>query len=303
MRTNTDITFESDGTQLAGTLTTPNGSGPHPTALILAGSGPIDRDGNAKQMALGVSKDLSVWLAKNGWGSLRFDKKGIGESGGDYQSTGFYQELADAEAALAWLKTQPEIGPIVVVGHSVGAIYAGEMASRHPDLAGIVMLATSTKSGHETLVWQGHNLEAVVPAPVRFLMRLLRTSVAKQQAKNLEKLQATTTDVARIQLVKINAKWMREFMEHDPKLALHDAKVPVLAITGKKDIQVDHADLQVLGQLVPHAQVHALADLDHILRRETADVSNPRKYKKQIQQPIDQRVTELIRGFLISVAN
>ncbi|NND01243.1 MAG: alpha/beta fold hydrolase [Acidimicrobiia bacterium] len=302
MRTKTDVSFVSAGTQLAGTLTAPDGHGPYPTALILAGSGPIDRDGNAKHLALGVSKDLAEWLAINGWGSLRFDKRGIGESAGDYQSTGFYEELADAETALNWLKAQPKTGPIVIIGHSVGAIYAGELASRHPDLTGIVMLATSTKTGHETLVWQGHNLDAVVPAPAKFLMKLFRTSVAKQQAKNLDKLQATTTDVARIQFVKINAKWMREFMDHDPKLALHDAKVPLLAITGEKDIQVDDADLAEIAQINPDAAVHCLTDLDHILRHETAEISNPRKYKKQLQKPIDERVTGLVLDFLEELA-
>ena len=302
MRTNTNITFDSAGTTLAGTMTKPDGEGAAPAALILAGSGPLDRDGNIKRLPLGVSRDLADLLADAGWASLRFDKRGIGESGGDYHSTGFHDELADAEAALAWLMTQPGIGPIVVIGHSVGAIYAGEMASRHPDLAGVVLLATSTKTGLETLEWQGQKLEAVVPAPAKFVMKLFRTSLQKQQAKNLRKLQATTTDVARIQMVKINAKWMREFMAHDPKPALEHAKVPLLAITGEKDIQVDAADLDQMLKLVPEAQVHSIPDLDHILRYEPADISNPRKYKKQIENPIDQRVTDSVLAFLESLA-
>ena len=298
----TTISFTSASTKLAGALTQPAGPGPHPTALILAGSGPLDRDGNAKGLALGVSKDLATTLIGIGWASLRFDKRGVGESGGDYHSTGFYEELADAEAALQWLRDQSATGPLVVIGHSVGAIYAGELASRHPDLAGIVMLATSTKPGRETLEWQGANLEAVIPRPAQLLMKLLRTSVVKQQAKNLRKLELSTKDVIRVQLVKLNAKWMREFMAHEPLDALGSVKIPMLAITGIKDIQVDHRDLDDIVRLIPGAEVHAVADLDHILRFESAAVSNPRKYKKQIKQPIDERVTGLLSDFLQTIA-
>lgn len=301
MRTNKDIIFESNGAKLAGTLAHP-GQGTAPAALILAGSGPIDRNGNAKQLALGVSQDLAEMLAAHGWASVRFDKRGIGESGGDYLSTGFFDELADAESALHWLRAREDVGPIVVIGHSVGAIYAAELASRLPDLGGIVMLATSTKTGRETLEWQGHNLEQIIPAPARILMKLLRTSVAKQQAKNLAKLEATSGDVARVQLVKINAKWMREFMAHDPKMSLDSVKVPVLAITGDKDIQVDWRDLEHISQAVPDAEVHVLNDLDHILRHEPADISNPRKYKKQLEKPVDDRVTTLLLDFLSAIA-
>lgn len=301
MRTNEDIIFESNGAELAGTLVHP-GQGTAPAALILAGSGPIDRNGNAKQLALGVSQDLAEMLAAHGWASVRFDKRGIGESGGDYLSTGFFDELADAESALHWLRAREDVGPIVVIGHSVGAIYAAELASRLPDLGGIVMLATSTKTGRETLEWQGHNLEQIIPAPARILMKLLRTSVAKQQAKNLAKLEATSGDVARVQLVKINAKWMREFMAHDPKMSLDSVKVPVLAITGDKDIQVDWRDLEHISQAVPDAEVHVLNDLDHILRHEPADISNPRKYKKQLEKPVDDRVTTLLLDFLSAIA-
>lgn len=302
MRTR-DITFESGGVALRGTVLVPEGDGPHPTALLLAGSGPLDRDGNHKRIPLGLSRDLATLLAGLGWASFRFDKRGIGASKGNYLSAGFYDELADAEAALTHLQSLAEVGSLIVVGHSAGAVYAGELASRHPEIAGAALLATPATNGEDTLIWQASKLQDVlVPRPVKMLLRLFRTSVLKQQAKALAKLKATTTDVARIQLVKVNAKWMREFMTHDPLPAIRSARPHLLAITGTKDVQVNFADLETISEANNQVETHAVDDVDHILRPEPAPFSNPRKYKRQLKKPIDSRVAALLTAWLNRIA-
>ena len=72
-------------------------------------------------------------------------------------------------------------------------------------------------------------------------MRLLRTDLAKQQRKSLDRLKASTADVTRMQGVRVNAKWFREFLAFDPRPALAAITIPVLTITGDKDLQVDPA--------------------------------------------------------------
>jgi hypothetical protein len=129
-------------------------------------------------------------------------------------------------------------------------------------------------------------------------MRLFRTDVLKQQDGAITKLKATTTDTTRIQLQKVNAKWMREFIAYDPLPAFQAATAPILAITGSKDVQVDPADLEVIATTAPNAQVLLVADMDHILRPEPARISNPRHYPKQAKQPIDPRVIEAILAWL-----
>ncbi|MEX1336042.1 MAG: alpha/beta hydrolase, partial [Candidatus Limnocylindrales bacterium] len=100
------MTFTSAGLTLAGTFAAPASAGPFPAALLLAGSGPLDRDGNVKRMALNVSRDLARELATAGWASYRYDKRGVGASQGEYLSTGFTDELADAAAALEALEAR-----------------------------------------------------------------------------------------------------------------------------------------------------------------------------------------------------
>jgi pimeloyl-ACP methyl ester carboxylesterase len=295
----TPITFPSGDITMAGSLVIPEGEAPYATALLIAGSGPLDRDANHKKMALNLSRDLAQVFADAGWASLRFDKRGIGESGGDYMSTGLFEELADVVAAYDWLVEQPQIRPIVAVGHSVGSIMAAELAGKRPDLAGVVLLSTTTKTGEETLRWQTEQMaDHIVPPYVNAALRMFRTSVAKQQAKAVAKTKATTSDVARIQMVKTNAKWMREFIAYDPVPALERIEVPVLAVTGRKDVQVDAADLATVAEVVPTAEVVAVDDVDHLLRHEPSLISNPRFYKKQFAKPIDPRVVDALTGWL-----
>jgi len=98
--------------------------------------------------------------------------------------------------------------------------------------------------------------------------------------------------------VKVNAKWMREFIAYDPLPALRATTVPLLAITGSKDVQVDPADLKVVAETAPYAQVVQVEDVDHILRYEPGPISNPRHYGKQAKHPIDPRVVEAMLAWL-----
>ncbi|MGI9585658.1 MAG: alpha/beta hydrolase [Acidimicrobiia bacterium] len=295
----TNINIPSGDINLAGTLTFPDGEGPYPTALLIAGSGPLDRDGNHKRMPLGVSRDLAAALCEVGWASVRYDKRGVGKSGGDYLSTGFYDELEDTIAALEWMLDRPTTATAVAIGHSVGATYAAELSASQPALDGAALLAYTAKTGEDTLKWQAVEISASIPRFATGLMSLFRTSVTKQQAKALDKLKATSDDVTRIQMQKVNAKWMREFIAYDPKPVLADTKAPLLAVTGSKDVQVDPDDIAIVAEVAgAEATAQVVPDVDHILRYEPADRSNPKKYKSQLKEPIDGRVMGLLEVWL-----
>ena len=298
-----DITIESGDVELAGTFTRPDGEGPFPAALLIAGSGPLDRDGDHPKLPLSVSKDLARILTEEGWASVRFDKRGIGSSTGDYLSTGLHEEFADAEAALTWLLGRTDVGPVVVIGHSVGALCAAEMSTHHPELAGAVLLAYTAKDGDSTLRWQAGEIAETLPGWVRAAMKLFFTNVEKQQAKAIARLRRTTADTARIQGQKINAKWMREFLDYDPEPILRMTRTPLFAITGSKDVQVDADDLDVVAAVAGDRATTVLAiDVDHILRHDDAAVSNPNTYRRQLAKPIDPSVVDPLLAWLRDVA-
>ncbi|MGY1620969.1 alpha/beta hydrolase family protein [Geodermatophilus sp. SYSU D00965] len=277
---------------LAGTLTLPATPLPAPAVLLASGSGPLDRDSNHRRARFDVTRQLAHALAAGGLASLRYDKRGVGETPGDWRAAGLHDNVDDLARALHTLAARPEVdaGRVLVAGHSEGALLAAALAARGEPVAGVVLLSTSATPGEELLRWQARQLAPTLPAPVRGLLRLLRTDLEAKVAANHARIKATTTDVARVGGVRVNARWTREFMAHDPRADLARLTVPVLAVTGEKDLQVPAADLDVLAATVPGpVEVHRVADLTHTLRRQPGRASL-RAYREELRRPVDPEV-------------
>ncbi|MGW5262322.1 alpha/beta hydrolase family protein [Microbispora sp. NPDC004025] len=295
-----DLTFTSAGERLAATLTLPAGDGPFPAALLVPGSGPVNRDSDHRRLPLGVTRQLAEALAAAGIASLRYDKRGVGASTGGFLAAGFRDNMDDAAAALAALRDRPEIDPgrVALAGHSEGALIATNLAAHDTAVAAVVLLSGAAKIGAETLRWQAARLAPTMPAFVRAVLRLTGTDLVTKVTKNHERIRRTTTDVARIGGVRVNARWTREFLDYDPAADLALIKAPVLAVTGDKDLQVDPGDLARMAELVPGPiETHLIPDLSHILRRQPGTPSL-RAYKREAREPIDAQVRELVSGWL-----
>jgi len=297
-----NVSFDSKGQRLEGTLALPNTTEPCPAVLMIVGSGMVDRDENAPGLPIDVMRQLAEHLAEQGIGSLRFDKRGVGASEGDFWTAGLSDNTDDAAAAIDFLRTQPEIDAsrVFALGHSEGATICIRLAGAHAPIAGAVLLAGVGRVGREALLWQG---EQVVPGMTGFnkwLIGALHVDVRKSQIKAFAKIEKSTKDTYRVQGIrKINAKWMREFLAYDPAADLGRIDVPVLAITGSKDIQVDPADLELMAEEVrSEFEPHVVPDVTHLLRADAADVPSINTYKAQVAEPVDERVLDLTTDWL-----
>jgi uncharacterized protein len=280
---------------LAGTLTLPDGgAGELPAVLLASGSGPIDRDSNHRRMRFDVARQLAAALAAAGLASLRYDKRGVGGTPGDWRVAGLHDNVDDLARARDFLAARPEVDAdrIVVAGHSEGAILAGALAARGGPVAGVVLLSGSATRGEDLLRWQAAQIAPTLPRFVRGLLRLTRTDLEKKVAANHRRIEATTTDVARIGGAKLNARWTREFMAHDPADDLRRISVPVLAITGAKDLQSRPEDLRTIADTVAGpVETHRVPDLTHTLRRQPGPPSL-RSYKEELTRPVDAEVLD-----------
>jgi len=294
------IDIWSDQTRLAGAVTLPTSAGSHPAALLLSGSGPLDRDSNTKRMRLDVSKSIAAGLLSHGIASMRYDKRGVGASGGEYLPAGFDDETADARAALDALRTHARIDAdrVIVIGHSAGATVAMRLVRTSTPPAGYVFLAAAAMTGEQVMEWQTHRIAATLPSPRGKRARRFE----RRQARHRALLSGSTTDIVRLAWVRWNARWFREYMTYDPTEDLATIDRPVLAITGANDIQVDPDDVARIGGLVTgNFDGDVPADLTHILRRDSSAPSL-RAYRKQFRQPVDpwvvDRVSEWARSHL-----
>ncbi|VVJ17451.1 Uncharacterised protein [Amycolatopsis camponoti] len=288
-----DMTVTADdGLRLAGTLTLPAGAGPHPAVVLLHGSGRLDRDANTGRLRMAYGAPMAAALAKDGIATLRYDRRGVGATPGDWRATGFTDNRRDAAAAVRALAARPDIraDAVGVVGHSEGAIHAMSLGA-HPDVAAVVLLAGFARPGEDALRRQAGMIARDLPAFARPALRAFG-------GRRLARLKTTSTDVARVAGVPVNARWLRELLAHDPRADLANIRVPVLAITGGKDIQVDPADLDVIRRLVPgDVEVHRIDDLTHLLRRDPGRPS-VRSYSRQLRRPADADLLAQVSGWL-----
>jgi pimeloyl-ACP methyl ester carboxylesterase len=296
-----EVRFTSGTFQLAGSLAAPDGEGPFPGVLLMAGSGQVDRNENHKKLAINVLREIANRLAENGIATLRYDKRGVGASEGNYWETGFFDNVTDAASALDFLKAQKQVQPkaVFLLGHSEGAMIATRLAAEGADAAGAVLLAGPARSGEEVLKWQAQQVVKGLTGLNKWIIKLLRIDVARAQQKQIDKIKRSVKDSYRVQLVaKVNAKWMREFIGYNTAEDLPRIRVPVLAITGSKDIQVDPGDLRRMSAMVQtDFEYHEVPNVTHILRVEKGEPSL-NTYRNQVRQPMAPEVLYLILEWL-----
>jgi uncharacterized protein len=252
------VTFATPQSQvsLAGTLTLPPGPGPFPAAILIAGSGPQDRDETvAGHRPFLVLADQ---LTRQGIAVLRYDKRGIGKSTGSFDQATTEDFASDAASALAYLKSRKEIDArkIGLIGHSEGGIIAPMIASRSSDVAWMVLLAAPGLKGEDVMLLQsGLILKAAGfdddrIASARNFNRQSYDLARKE--KDPQALEAKLTDLIdstgmsttlppttlKPQARMMTSPWFRFFLDYDPVPALEKTHCPVLALNGDKDLQM-----------------------------------------------------------------
>ncbi len=200
-----------------------------------------------------------------------------------------------------FLRSCPELTgrPLYVLGHSEGAYIAVRLAASVPGIAGIILLAGPARSGEEELRWQARRVSETLTGVNAWLLRLFRVDFVKKQAKEIEAIKRSRQDSFRRQLLtKVNAKWARELLAYDPQDDLRSLQVPVLALIGTKDIQVDVSNLDRMKNMVGSSlEAHPLPDATHLFRVERG-APGLASYRRQLRQPLAPEVPEIIVSWI-----
>lgn len=298
----TDAHFYSEGTLIGGTLAeVPD---PVAAAVLITGSGKLNRDSDARLgrrgpvvLRTGVTRQVAEALGAAQVATLRYDKRGVGASGGDYLRAGLTENVADARAALRWLAARFPALPLLTVGLSEGTWHAARLAAQEQRVAGTVLLGAPARTGEEVIDWQIAAIEPTLPRAARVIMRLTRQDFDRAQHKRLAVLKASTSDVIRVSGVRVNARWWREFLRHDPAPDYAKIGTPVLALTGGHDLQVPPEDVAAIGRLVQGPfDGHVVGDLSHLLRPDP-DRKGPLGYRRAVRQPVSAEVLALITAW------
>ncbi|ATQ31138.1 hypothetical protein D092_01865 [Rhodococcus ruber Chol-4] len=273
----TDISFSSGDVTLHGSLRVPAASdGNVPAVLLLAGSGPTDRNGDSALLPgpIGTLRHLADVLERNGFASLRYDKLGSGVTGlgpydvADVADLGFSTFIDAATDGLRFLAAQPGIDAerLYVVGHSEGALIALTLADAGAPVAGIALLEPLAVRLLDLLTAQiDAQLDAVVDAgqlPIQVADELrLALAGAVESLRADGTLSDTLPEPLRnAGLVSANAKALAEEDALDPRMlaAQLEGGLPVLTSVSAKDIQVRVEDVDALDSALVHTNLTSL---------------------------------------------
>ncbi len=256
--------------KLAGTFLLPAGTSPArrvPAVVFITGSGLQDRD----ETIFGHKpfRAIAMMLAQVGIASIRCDDRGFGKSTGDPALATTFDFLEDAQAQVAWLRSQPEIDPkqIGVVGHSEGGLI-GLLMSQAPEPAMnfAVLLAPPGISGGEILTGQSEDMytnmnvqpmlkafalekhremmDAVAANADEATLTLAMRALVEAQFDCVMKVKpsdATIETTVKQGLAQVSSPWMRTFISIDPLPAIRRIGVPMLILFGERDVQVSPA--------------------------------------------------------------
>jgi pimeloyl-ACP methyl ester carboxylesterase len=292
-----DVSFEgAPGVRLAGTLTLPQGKGPFPAAILLNGSGPQDRDESF--MGHKAFLLLADVLTRRGIAVLRTDDRGFGKSTGDFNAATGTDFVADAQAAIAYLRGRREIDGkrIGLIGHSEGGIIAPLTAVADPLVAFVALLGAPGVPSRELLAAQREAVGRTAGLPPEAIAQneatWSRLEQALASARDLAQGQADAAkvligagmpaDTANATVRQIASPWYKWFIAYDPRPTLAKVRAPVLALNGDKDAQVvSSQNLPAIREALkdnPDVAVVELAGLNHLF--QTADTGAPVEYAR-----------------------
>ena len=305
----------NDGVTMSGTLSIPKLDKKQtvPAVVMVTGSGPQNRDEELfehKPFAV-----IADFLARNGVASFRYDDRGTGKSGGDFQKGTTFTFKDDAKSAVDFMRTIPGIGKVGVLGHSEGGTIAFMLgAEKVPDF--IISLAGMAVSGKETLMAQNarslaksglsdkeqENSLAVISSIFDEIAAQSRKGVsAPLDVDSIAKscgVEVPPIIMASLRSVQgTRTPWFDNFIGIDPGEYLYKIKRPVLAVNGDKDTQVDaDSNLAVIKKKCPKADIRQMPSLNHLMQHAvTGELNEYNEIRETISPEILQIILDFIR--------
>lgn len=273
-----------------GTLFEPNQiTSQTPLVIVIAGSGPTDRNGNAPGMTNNSLKYVAQELAKNKIACFSFDKRIIAQMKNgtvNEKELSFDTFVADTKDVCQYFIQQKKYSKIILAGHSEGALI-GMLAA--PKLAqAYISIAGAGRTIDDIIVEQIDKQAPSMKNEVRQCLDILK------QGKTFELKNQMLASLFRESVQPYMISWIK----YNPQHEIKKLNIPTLIINGTKDIQVNSTDANLLKASKPDAQLAIIDNMNHIFRHiKGDDAENIASYSNS-DLPIDTELAKTIITFI-----
>lgn len=290
-----EVILKTSTGEIYGTLAIPNNVKTSPVVLIIAGSGPTDRDGNSPIMGLQTNayKMLSESLAKKGISSVRFDKRGIAKSKLAMTSESdvrFETFINDVVAWIALLKSDNRFSKIYILGHSEGSLI-GMIAAEQTNTSGFISIAGAGKSADKILQEQ---LKTKLPPLLLDESNKILDSL--KIGKTVSNVNPSLVSLYRPSVQPYMISWIK----YDPAKEIGKLKIPVLIIQGTTDLQVTVDDSKSLSAANTNAKLLIIENMNHTLKESDSDIQKNMATYNNPDLPLKEGLTDDIVNFINS---
>lgn len=287
VKASTSVTLHTQTGDIEGTLTIPLAADRMPVALIIAGSGPTDRDGNGPLIKTDTYKQLAHALALHKIAALRYDKRGVGKSMAAMKSEKelrFDDYVQDAREWIAWLRQDKRFTGITLIGHSEGSL--------------VGMLAAQEGIDHFiSLAGAGFAADSILKQQLgaQPLLRERSFSIIDSLKAGL-----TVTQVPPVLFTVFRPSvqpYMISWFKYDPAIIIARLNIPVLILQGTNDLQINVADAERLHAANAKSELVILDGVNHVLKKVADMAENQRSYRDPALQ-LDERLVNAIVEFM-----
>ncbi len=273
-----------------GTLVVPEVKGKVPVVLIIAGSGPTDRDGNNPLLKNDAYKQIADSLAAAGIASLRYDKRMIGQSSSVGTTEAELKIDHYIQDAITWvnlLKQDPRFSKVIVVGHSEGSLI-GMVAAGRAKANGFISVAGAGKSADQILKQQ---LEKQAPQLSSQYLGVIDSLKGGHMVKSVNPmLSALFRESVQPYLIS--------WFSIDPQKEMAQLSMPILIVQGTTDIQVTTEEAALLAKAQPKAQLKVISGMNHVLKNAPADLQENIRTYGNPELPLNSEFVQVLKEFM-----
>jgi pimeloyl-ACP methyl ester carboxylesterase len=290
------IVLETMTGKLFGALELPKSSTPAPIALIIAGSGPTDRNGNSPAIpgANNSLKYLAEGLAAKGVATVRYDKRGVAESVKAATSESDLRFETYIDDAVLWgkqLRADKRFSSVIVIGHSEGSLI-GMVAAQKMSADAFISIAGAGRPAPQALLDQ---LKGKLPADLQSQAEMIIKSLS--EGKAVEEVPPALGPLFRRSV----QPYLVSYFRYDPAKEIAKLSIPVLIAQGTTDIQTPAQDAKLLNQAKPAARMLMIEGMNHILKEVAADQEKQIKSYTDPSLPVAPKLIEGIDSFIKAI--